>query len=136
MRRFWLLSFATAAVATLFLTVSARADDSFARAAEEVNNKLVKIFGAGGYRGIPAYGTGVLVSAAGHVLTVASQMLETQDLRVHLPGGERYHAQIVATEPELDLALLKIKEKVEGLKYFNVIEEAATPLVEPGTGVL
>lgn len=115
---------------------AAPADDSFAGVTDEVNSKLVKIFGAGGYRGVPSYGTGILISADGYILTVASQMLETEDLRIHLPTGERYYAQIVAAEPELDLALLKIKEKVEGLKYFNIIEQAALPLVEPGTGVL
>lgn len=123
-------------LAILALSTPVRADDSFAQVAEEVNARLVKIFGAGGFRGVPAYGTGVLVSPQGHILTVASQMLETQDLRIHLPTGERFHAQLVAAEPELDLALLKIREKVENLKHYDIVTEAAKPLVEPGTGIL
>ncbi len=123
-------------VVALALAAPARADDSFASVAEEVNAKLVKIFGAGGYRGVPAYGAGVLVSREGHVLTLASQMLETQDLRVHLPTGERYFARVVAAEPELDLALLQIREKVDNLKYFDVAAEAAKPMADPGTSVL
>ena len=45
----------------LGLGASARAEESFADVADKVNNKLVKIFGAGGFRGVPAYGTGVLM---------------------------------------------------------------------------
>jgi serine protease Do len=115
---------------------AARADESFAGVTDEVNSRLVKVFGAGGYRGVPSYGTGIIVAPDGHILTVASQMLESEDLRLHLPNGDRYHARIVAAEPELDLALLKIKEKVDGLKYFNIAEEIAKPMPEPGTGVL
>src|SRR5207302_996237 len=103
----------------------------------KVNNKLVKIFGAGGFRGVPAYGTGVLIYGDGHILTVASQMLETRDLRIHLANGDRYHAKIIATEPDLDLCVLKIEEKdVKTPDYYDVATEADKPLAEPGTGVL
>jgi serine protease Do len=116
---------------------AARAEESFADVAEKVNGKLVKIFGAGGFLGIPSYGTGILVSGEGHILTVASQMLETRDLRIHLANGDRYHAKVVAVEPELDLAMLKIEEKdVKTPNFFDVAAEAQKPLAEPGTGVL
>ena len=115
----------------------ARAEESFADVVEKVNSKTVKIFGAGGFIGVPAYGVGVLVSGDGHILTVATQMLETRDLRVHLANGDRYHAKIVAVEPELDLALLKIEEKdVKTPDFFDVAAEAQKPLAEPGTSVL
>jgi serine protease Do len=126
-----------ALVLLLGLGATARADESFADVAEKVNGKLVKIFGAGGFLGIPSYGTGILVSGDGHILTVASQMLETRDLRIHLANGDRYHAKIVAVEPELDLALLKIEEEnVKTPNFFDVAAEAQKPVVEPGTGVL
>jgi len=116
---------------------SARAEDSFADVAEKVNNKLVKVFGAGGFLGIPSYGTGILVSGDGHILTVAGQMLETRDLRIHLANGDRYHAKIVAVEPELDLAMLKIEEKdVKTPDFYDITAEAQKAVVEPGTGVL
>lgn len=131
---------ACTALAGLLLAGGLRADESFARVAEKVNPKLVKVFGAGGFRGLASYGTGILVSPDGYILTVNSHILNSLDLRVHLHDGTRYHhVKVVAVEPELDVALLKIgsdREKVEDLEYFDVFEAAKRPVVEPGTGVL
>jgi serine protease Do len=115
------------------------ADESFAPVAVEVNEKLVKVFGAGGIRGLASYGTGLIVSPDGYILTVNSHILDTVDLRVHMPDGTRYHAEVVCVEPELDVALVKIKagrEKVDDLKYFDVFEAAKRPLAEAGAGIL
>jgi len=130
--------FSVACLAALLAGGTARADKSFAEVSEGVNKKLVKLFGAGGIRGLPSYGTGVLISADGYILTVSNHILDTQDLRVHLSDGRRYHASLVAAEPELDIALIKInseKERLE-LPFFDVFEAAKRPLAEPGTGVL
>jgi serine protease Do len=131
------------AVALLIVaaTPTARAEDSFSPVAAKVNKKLAKLFGSGGFRGLAHYGTGVVVSSDGYVLTVYSHLLDTQDLRVHLWDGTRYHAKVVAIEPELDIALIKLdagKDKVELSEdqYFDVPTAAKSPLVEPGTGVL
>ncbi len=118
---------------------TARGEESFAQICDKVNPKLVKLFGAGGFRGLASYGSGVIVSPDGYILTVNSHILDTQDLRVHLSDGTPYHAKVVAIEPELDVALVKIgdnKNKVEDLPYFDVVEAAKRPPVEPGTGVL
>ena len=57
--RFGLTSFAALAL----MAGPGRADDdSFARVANEVNAKMVKLFGSGGFKGLEAYGTGLLVS--------------------------------------------------------------------------
>lgn len=103
--------------------------------ANQVNQKLVKLFGSGGFRGLTAYGTGVVISPDGYVLTVASPMLDTPDLRVHLYDGRRLQAKVIVVEPELDVALIKI-HKVDDLPYFDVAEAARRPLAEPGTRVL
>jgi serine protease Do len=124
-----------AAVVAGLLAVPARADDSFAKAADEVNQKMVKLFGSGGFRGLEDYGTGFLISADGYVLTVASHILDTPDLRAHLADGRRFHARVIATEPQLDVALVKI-DKVDNLPFFNLREAAQRPLAGPGTGVL
>jgi serine protease Do len=103
---------------------------------DEVNKKVVKLFGSGGYQGLASYGSGILVSPDGYILTVSSQMLNTPELRVHLWDGTRLHAKIIAAEPELDLTLLKITEKVDELAYFDVPAAVGRPLTEGGTGVL
>src|SRR5207245_9243386 len=68
----------------IFFAPAARADQPFADIADQVNKKLVKLFGSGGFRGLASYGSGMLVSPDGYVLTVATHLIETQDLRVHL----------------------------------------------------
>ena len=118
-----------------------RAEESFAKTAEVVNKKLVKLFGAGGIRGLASYGTGVVISRDGYVLTINSHILDTQDLRCHMYDGTRYHCKLVCQEPELDVALVKIgrdKEKIEldEDQYFDVFAAAKRPVAEPGTGVL
>jgi serine protease Do len=131
---------ACAALAGLLLAGAARADESFAGVADKVNPRLVKLFGSGGFRGLASYGTGILVSSDGYVLTVNSPMLDTRDLRVHLYDGTKYHAHVVAVEPELDVALVKIgtsdRDKVEDREFFDVSAAARRPTAEPGTGVL
>jgi S1-C subfamily serine protease len=130
------LAGALLAVAALLSGTAARADGSFATVADEVNQKLVKLFGAGGIRGLPAYGTGVLVSPDGYVLTINSHILDTRDLRIYTYDGTRYHGRVVATEPELDVALVKIDTKDTFEHYFDVAEAAREPVAGAGTGVL
>lgn len=103
---------------------TAWADVSFAAVAKDVNRKMVKVYGAGGYRGVNAYCTGVLISPDGFILTVYSPTLDTSNLRVHLYDGTRHAVELVAAEPQLDVALLKIKNqesfKEQPLPYFDL----------------
>jgi len=126
-----------ALLAACLWTAPARADDSFAEITQEINSKTVKLFGSGGFKGLAHYGTGVLVSADGYILTVATPMLDTRELRVHLSDGRRYLAKLVVQEPELDVALVKIetKDKLE-LPYFDFAAEVKKALADSGTGVL
>lgn len=104
--------------------------------ARDVNKKLVKLFGAGGFKGLPSYGTGILVSPKGYILSVNNHILTTSDLRVHLYDGRSYHAKVAAREPDLDLAVLKIEEEVDFLPHFEIDKEAARPMAEPGDSIL
>ncbi len=90
---------------------AAAQESTFAAVSRQVNQKMVKIFGAGGYRGITAYCTGVLISPEGDILTVYSPTLDSVDLRVHLYDGTRHSAVLVAAEPQLDVALIRIKDR-------------------------
>ncbi|HMC64129.1 MAG TPA: trypsin-like peptidase domain-containing protein [Gemmataceae bacterium] len=119
----------------IFFAPAARADQPFADIADQVNKKLVKLFGSGGFRGLASYGSGMLVSPDGYVLTVATHLIETQDLRVHLYDGRRYQAKVIVSEPELDVALLKL-ENVEDLPYFDIPQAGKRPLAQAGDWVL
>jgi serine protease Do len=120
------------------LVATARADHSFAEIARQVNPKVVKVFGAGGFRGITAYCTGALVSPDGFILTVYSPTLDSREIRVHLYDGTRHAAELVAAEPLMDVALLKIKDaepfKAVPLPYFDLTKKP--PEVKVGDWVL
>jgi len=121
----------TAALATVTF-----AQQPFTSVAVEVNKKLVKLFGAGGFKGLPSYGTGILVSPKGYILTCNNHILTTANLRVHLYDGRFYQARVLAREPELDLALVQIDGDVDFLPHYDIAAAAKAPLAEPGDWIL
>jgi S1-C subfamily serine protease len=139
--RTWTLA---AVVAAGLAPAGAAAADPFNEVAEQTNKKLVKLFGAGGFSRLNNFGTGIIISKDGYVLTVASQLLDTPDLVVHLSDGQRMKAQVVVVEPELDAAIVKIRgegKKLEEpldfeLPYFDFAEAAKRPPAEVGDWVL
>jgi len=103
-------------------------------AVESVLPRMVKIFGAGkGIRGLHGYCTGFTVSPEGHVVTVWSYVLDSDDLTVVLNDGRKFSAKVLGTEPQLDLAVLKIEDPdLLDLPYFDLKAGAS---VGPGTRV-
>lgn len=97
----------------------------------QVQPKIAKIYGAGGYRGLEPYQSGLVISAEGHVLTVWSYVLDTDYLTVTLDDGRRFDATLLGVDPRLELALLKIDS--EGLPYFDL---SAAASADAGTRVL
>lgn len=95
--------------------------------------KVVKIYGAGGLRGLEAYQSGLLISADGHVLTVQSYVLDTDDLAVVLDDGRKLAAELLGVDPVRELAVLKLKLEDAALPYFDL---AASPVAQPGERVL
>lgn len=81
---------------------------SFASHIDRVQPNLVKIYGAGGFRGLEAYQSGFLISPEGHVLTVWSYVLDTDGLKATLNDGRRFDAQVLGVDPWLEIAVLKI----------------------------
>ncbi|MSQ93436.1 MAG: PDZ domain-containing protein [Gemmataceae bacterium] len=113
------------------------AQGSMTAAAAKVNDKMVKLFGIGGLKGLASYGSGILVSENGHILTVNNHILvNTTGLKVHLYDGRQYQAKVLFREPELDIALLKIDEEVNALPHFEFDKEAARPMAENGDWIL
>ena len=125
----------------LLAALPARAADPYDKVAVEANEKMAKLFGAGGYRGAESFGTGIIVSPQGHILTAAAPFLDGRELRLHLPDGRKYPFKVKAIEPEFDAAVLEITQpKKEAipleLPYFDVPAAAQSMKAEPGTWVM
>ncbi len=84
------------------------AQPSLENASTAAQNRVVKIYGAGGLAGLEAYQSGFLVSPEGHIATAWSYVLDV-DPTVILDDGRRFDATIVGFEPSLELAVLKIE---------------------------
>ncbi|MBP87298.1 MAG: serine protease [Planctomycetaceae bacterium] len=81
---------------------------SFSSTVGSVQPKMVKLYGAGGLRGLEAYQSGLLISADGHILTVWSYVLDTDEVTVVLNDGRRFAAEILGSDPRLEIAVLKV----------------------------
>ncbi len=86
----------------------ALAVSSFADVIESVQPKMVKVYGAGGFRGLETYQSGFLCSSEGHILTTWSYVLDTDFITVTLNDGRKFQAELVGADPRLEIAVLKI----------------------------
>lgn len=94
----------------------------FARVSLDVFPKLVKIYGAGGVRGLEPYQSGFLISSEGHILTVWSYVLDTDFIGVTLGDGRRYTAEVLGADPRIEIAILKVDAK--NTDYFELSDAA------------
>lgn len=129
----WLMAciVATACVPALAASNAASAPGALSETIAQVQPKVVKIYGAGGLRGLEAYQTGMLISAEGHVLTVWSYVLDSEETTVVLSDGRRLVAKLLGADPRLEIAVLKIEAK--DLPFFDLDKAVA---VTEGTRVL
>lgn len=81
---------------------------------ERAQESVVKIYGAsiGRQQG---YGSGVIVSPDGHVVTTLSLLLEAQNLRAVLHDGHIHQARVVYRDEYRQLALLKLSRHAENI---------------------
>lgn len=113
-------------------TAAASQTGSFAETVAATLPRVVKIYGSGGLKGLEAYQSGFLISDNGHVLTVWSYVLDSEEyINVVLDDGSRYPATIVNHDPRLEIAILKIE--ATGLPHFD-LEQAVE--LRPGARVL
>src|SRR6186997_2554982 len=68
-------------------------DGAFADAVDVAQKRTVKIFGAAIGRS-PGYGTGLVVSPQGDILTAQGVYLAGDNLRVTLPDGSTHYATV------------------------------------------
>jgi serine protease Do len=93
--------------------------------------KVVKLYGAGGVRGLEAFQSGILVSPDGRIVTVMSTVLDADEITCVLDDGRRYAARLVGVDPRRELAVLAIE--AEDLPAFVLDETEPVPL---GTRIL
>lgn len=90
-----------------------RRDIDFARSKvypSLVNIAVVsKTYSGGRARRFPGAGSGVIVSAGGHILTNFHVAGNTTRITCTLPNGERIDADVVAHDPLTDLSVLKLR---------------------------
>jgi serine protease Do len=110
-------------------------DGGFGPAIETALTRMVKIYGAsiGRQRG---YGSGVLVSPDGKVLTTNSLLIDAVNLRVVTADGHIYPARVIYREDYRQLALLKLARHPENMNTdAPVAEQMASmnlPYLIPG----
>jgi S1-C subfamily serine protease len=116
----------------LAIAISARcASASTVEAVISAEPKMVKVYGAGGVRGLEAYQSGFLISADGHVLTAWSYVLDTDTVIVTLHDGRRFDAKLIGADPRVEIAVLKIDARPS--EHF-VLSDAVT--LQPGDRIL
>ena len=115
----------------LLLILSSSVQASIPDAIDRVQPKMVKIYGAGGFRGMEAYQSGILISPEGHILTAFSHVLDTEFITAVLADGGKFQAKLLGADPRLDVAVLKID--AAGLPYFDLRKAVK---VEAGQRVL
>ena len=108
---------------TLLLPYAAVAQVSLAEIVAQTQPKIVKVFGAGGLRGLEAYQSGFLISGEGHILTAWSYVLDSDTVTVYLNDGRKLSAEVLGMDPRSEIAVLKIDG--QNLPHFR-LEEAVT----------
>jgi S1-C subfamily serine protease len=105
-------------------TAPAAEPTTFSDVVASVQPKMVKIYGAGGVRGLEAYQSGFLISPQGHVLTAWSYVLDTDFITVTMADGRKFQGQLVGADPRIEIAIVKIP--VDEAPYFSL--DQAQPL--------
>ncbi|MFM7059120.1 MAG: S1C family serine protease [Planctomycetota bacterium] len=94
---------------------------------------VVKLFGAG-VGSLDSYGTGVLISSQGHILTIANHLVSTGFLTAVTADGRRWPVETLATSTEHDAAIVRITARPEDTFPFLDLQQATD--AEPGTPVM
>jgi serine protease Do len=116
-----------------------KAQNSFVKIAEEINPAVVNISSIHTYktsfnsdvfrmfedffgrdqrkhfrpqeREATALGSGVIIDKSGYILTNNHVIDKAKEIKVKLLNGEEYKAKVIGTDPEIDIALIKVNTK-------------------------
>lgn len=95
--------------------------DEFAAGVAFAQQRTVKIYG-GGIGRTPGYASGIIVSADGEIVTASGAFLAADSLRVTLPSGQTFPAEVVRRSLPLQLVLLKVDTSTP--EYFDLNSSA------------
>jgi serine protease Do len=98
-----------AIMATTCAATAIGADPSPQEVIARAARRVVKIYGAGGLSSLEGYQSGILVSPDGRIITVASTVLDSDDIDCVLDDGRRFAAKLVGIDPRRELAVLQIE---------------------------
>ena len=103
------------------------------RSIPDLQQTVVKLFGVGAGN-LDSYGSGLLVSPEGHVLTVWNHLINTGYLTAVLHDGRSYQVTVAGTSRDHDLALLKLQAGDE--ESFACVDLASAVDAPTGASVL
>lgn len=115
---------------TVFAAAAEEPDGPFSSANAIAQRRVVKIYGAEIGR-TPGYASGLIVSAAGDILTAQAAMLSTDNLRITLADGTTHPAKVLRRSQNLQAALLKIEANTP--EFFSL---QTPPEVQEGDWIL
>ena len=115
-------------VCLLVVATQALAANEYARLDERGQQRVVKLYGAGGLRGLESQQTGLLVSSDGLAMTAATALLESGEATVVTSVGDRYTGTVEAVDRLTGIALIKIESSEQSLPFFD-LEVAREPRV-------
>ena len=92
----------------------------YTRVAADLQPRMVKIYGAGGLRGLEAYQSGFLASPDGHIVTAQSLVLDRDEVTVILHDGRKLAGAVVGADPITELAVIKIDLLDEDTPFFDL----------------
>lgn len=96
-----------------------------------VQSRLVKIYGAGGYASLEGYQSGFFISADGKILTGWSYVLDPDAIRIVDHAGQTSEGQLLSFDPETEIAL--IQSELRPAEWFEL---GASQRSSVGTRVL
>ncbi len=88
--------------------IASKYPNSFASAIQSAAPAVVNIHTTKGAPKQQGLGSGIIIDSQGHVLTNYHVIESTQDITVSLPDGRNSVAKVIGTDPQTDLAVLKI----------------------------
>lgn len=97
-----------AVAVVLAARVAAAADPTPQLVAATAAKSVVKIYGAGGLRGLEAYQSGIILTPDGRIVTAMSTVLDAEGIDCVLDDGRRFEATLVGVDPRRELAVLSI----------------------------